>query len=125
MIDHRPLFGLGGNVPSGMVDGYDGPVSEMFEQCRALMESMMSGAGSWMGGMMPMGGWMMPVTLVWLAVLVVAGAAIAWLVLRGRGAETKPDARQILDVRYARGELDRETYLSMRADVTNHASASR
>jgi len=99
-------------------------MTEMFEQCRALMETMMSGAGSWMGGMMPMGGGMMLVGLVWLALLVAAGAAIVWLILRGRGRQTDPNARQVLDVRYARGELDRETYLRMRADLTDHAPAA-
>jgi putative membrane protein len=100
-------------------------MTEMFEQCQAMMETMMSGAGSWMGGMMPMGGGLMLVGLVWLALLVAAGAAIVWLTLRGRGRQTDPKARQVLDVRYARGELDREMYLRMRADVTDHAPAAR
>ena len=96
----------------------------MFEQCRALMETMMSGAGSWMG-MMPMGGGMILIGLVWLILLVAATVLLAWLILRGRGPSTATDARQVLDVRYARGELDRETYLRMRADVTDHAPAAR
>jgi putative membrane protein len=100
-------------------------MTEMLEQCRALMESTMSGAGSWMGGMMPMGGWMMLVSLVWLGPLLAAIAAIVWLIARGRGPHTRPDARQVLDVRYARGELDRDTYLRMRADLAENASAAR
>jgi putative membrane protein len=101
-------------------------MTEMFEQCRALMETMVSGPGSWMGGMMPMGGGgMMLVGLVWLALLVAAGAAIVWLIIRGGGRSTDPDARQVLDVRYARGELDRETYLHMRADLADRAPAAR
>jgi len=81
----------------------------------------MSGAGSWMGGMMPMGGGMMLISLVWLALLLSAGAAIGWLIVRGRARQTDPNARQVLDVRYARGELDRETYLRTRDDLTGHA----
>lgn len=101
-------------------------MSEMFEQCRALMESMMSGAGSWMSGMMPMGGGMMLFGVVWVTTLLVAsGVAIAWLILRGRGRHTIIDPPQILDVRYARGELDRETYLRMRADLTDDALTAR
>jgi putative membrane protein len=103
----------------------------MLEQCRALMETMMSGAPSWMGGMMPLGGGMMPlgggmmlIGLVWLILLVAASVLIAWLVLRGRSPSTT-DARKVLGVRYARGELDRETYLRMRADLTDHAPAAR
>lgn len=100
-------------------------MSEMFEQCRALMETMMSGAGSWMGGMMPMGGGIILIGLVWLTLLVAATVLIAWLILRSRGPRAETDARQLLDVRYARGELDRETYVRMRADLTDHVPAAR
>jgi uncharacterized membrane protein len=100
-------------------------MSEMFEQCRALMESMTSGAGSWMGGMLPMGGGMILIGLVWLTLLTASGIAIAWLILRGRGRHTTNDARQVLDVRYARGDLDRDAYLRMRADLTDDAPAAR
>jgi putative membrane protein len=97
----------------------------MFEQCRALMQTMMSDAGPWMGGMMPMGGGMILIGLVWLILLVAATVFLAWLILRGRGPRTATDARQVLDVRDARGELDRETYVRMRADLTDHAPAAR
>jgi uncharacterized membrane protein len=100
-------------------------MSEMFEQCRALMETMMSGAGSWMGGRMPLGGGMVLIGLVWLTLLTASGIVIAWLILRGRGRHNTNDARQVLDVRYARGELDREAYLGMRADLTDDAPAAR
>ena len=76
------------------------------------MESTMSGAGSWMGGMMPMGGWMMLVSLVWLGPLLAAIAAIVWLIAHGRGSQTRPDARQVFDVRYARGELTQRAGMS-------------
>lgn len=97
----------------------------MFEQCRALMETMMSDAESWMGGMMPMGGGMILIGLVCLTLLAAAVVLIAWLILRGPGRGTDTDARQVLDVRYARGELDRETYLGMRADLTDDTPAAR
>jgi len=85
----------------------------------------MSRAGSWMGGMMPMGGGMMIIGLAWLVLLLAVGAAIVWLIVRGRGRQTDRDARQVLDVRYAGGELDRETYLRRRDDLAGHAPASR
>ena len=75
--------------------------------------------------MMPMGGGMMLLSFVWLALLPAAGAAIVWLIVHGRARQTDPDARQVLDVQYARGELDRETYLRMRDDLTGHAPAAR
>jgi mono/diheme cytochrome c family protein/uncharacterized membrane protein len=82
--------------------------------------------GRWRDGP---GGWPLGVGLVWLAVvlvvvvLVVAG--IAWIV---RSASSSPPpssasaaasspAREILDHRYARGELSREDYLRMRDDL--------
>jgi uncharacterized membrane protein len=102
-------------------------MSEMLEQCRAMMEAMMSGVGSSMGGMMPMGGGMdfamVLVSLAWLVLLAVA-VAVAWLILHGRGRPAEPDSRRILDVRYARGELDRETFLVMRADLKDSAPAT-
>lgn len=100
-------------------------MNEMLEQCRALMETMMSGGGSWMGGMMPMSGGMMLIDRVWLAVLVATIVLLTWLLLRGREPRTDTDARHVLDIRYVSGELDPETYLRMRADLTDHAPAAR
>lgn len=99
-------------------------MSQMFEQCQALMLSMMSGAGSWMSGMMPMGGGMV-LAFVSLALLVGSGIAIVWLILGGRGRHINADARHVLDVRYARGELDRDAYLRMRSDLADRAAATR
>lgn len=46
--------------------------------------------------------------------------------LHGQGRRTGADAApQVLDLRYARGELDRETYLRMRGDLTDQAPAAR
>lgn len=98
----------------------------MLEQCRAMMEAMWEGgASSSMDGMMPMGGamggGMLLVALVWVALLVAVGLAIGWLVFRRRPRQAGSAAHDALDVRYARGELDRETYLGMRSDLTDQA----
>lgn len=94
----------------------------MLEQCRAMMEAMWGGgASSSMGGMMPMGSAMLLVALAWIALLVAVGLAIGWLVLRRRPRQAGSEARDALDVRYARGELDRDTYLHMRSDLTDPA----
>lgn len=60
----------------------------------------------WGGGWVWLWGTLMMVT--WIAVI--AGAA--WLVLRSRdgGSADRGRARQILDERYARGELDSDEY---------------
>jgi putative membrane protein len=77
-------------------------------------------------GMMPMGGMggMLVFGLLWLIVL----AALATLLLVGaislwrrrQPAATSaptPSAQEILDRRYAAGELDRETYVQIRSDI--------
>ena len=54
--------------------------------------------------------------LVWLIpVVLLVGVLYA---LRGRGP-CAPTARDILEARYARGEIDRETFLKQRADLSN------
>ena len=73
------------------------------------------GWGSGWGGMI-FGPLMM---IAWLAVLV---AVVVWIVrwLGGGGAGgVKPErtAREILDERYARGDIDREEYLRRRQDI--------
>ena len=60
-------------------------------------------------------GWGM--VLVWLApILLVAGIVYA---LRGRNGAPGRTALDILEARYARGEIDRETFLKQRADLTD------
>jgi putative membrane protein len=77
-----------------------------------------------------MAGWMMNgmgvFGLVWLlvslALLVLIVVAVVWLIVRLRadsraiGARGS-GARNELDARYARGEVDRDTYLQMRRDL--------
>lgn len=79
----------------------------------------MSEYGWGMGGFGLWGGLMM--VLVWGALIVLVVAIAKWL-LGGRAAHT-PHARSgnsaqdILDERYARGEIDREEYLQRREDL--------
>jgi putative membrane protein len=84
------------------------------------MHQMMGGMG---GGMMG-GGFMwfwvvMVVLMVVVVALLVAGAIwLARTLTRPSNASSGPGpARAELDLRYARGELDREEYLQRRADL--------
>ena len=56
--------------------------------------------------------------LFWIAVVVLLVAAVRWLmgVSTGGGPGQSPGAREILDRRYARGELTREEYEATRRD---------
>lgn len=63
------------------------------------------------GGQMQWLGWIMMVG--WLALLAAAVAAGIYLVTRSRrvaGPAPGPGARQILDARFARGEIDSDEY---------------
>ena len=65
--------------------------------------------------------------LFWVLVLLAVAALIRWLALppgtgvregkRGRSAPERDDALEILEERYARGEIDREEFLQKRADL--------
>lgn len=68
--------------------------------------------GSW-GGF----GWLWMV-LWWALIIAAIVALVRWL--SARGTEDEQPARKALDLlkeRYARGELDRETYEKMRRDL--------
>jgi putative membrane protein len=75
----------------------------------------------WQAGM---GWWMIIPALFWIALLV----AIIWGVARltsGRGAPQAPPgstAEEILRQRYARGEIDAQTYEEMRSRITGDRS---
>ncbi len=67
------------------------------------------GTGAWMGPAV------MGVTgvLVWILLLAGAVALLRWSFPRGRD-QRSPDARETLDERFARGEIDAEEYGSRR-----------
>jgi putative membrane protein len=81
----------------------------------------------WYSGGMAMGAWL-SMGIFWLALLVLAG----WLVVQllpargqptdGEGTESPED---ILDRRFARGELDEHTYAVQRTALTAHRGSSR
>ena len=60
--------------------------------------------------------------LFFFGLMVVGIALLVWLWRRSSGtsspdASEKPSARQLLEVRYARGEIAREEFLSVREDL--------
>jgi putative membrane protein len=65
------------------------------------------------------GGWMGPVVmgvtgvLVWILLLAGAVALLRWSRPAGRTKRT-PDAREVLDDRFARGEIDADDYAARR-----------
>jgi putative membrane protein len=95
-------------------------MQQMFEQCMAMMGSMM-GSGMMSGGMMGSG---MMGTMLWLVVggtlfliaLVVAGAVLLLRALSHRMNTTQQQPLRLLQERFARGELDAEEY-QQRLDV--------
>lgn len=105
-------------------------MNEMLEQCRAMMDAMSGFMGTshstGMSGMMPMGGVMGP--SIWLfgllsvALLAAVGVGVGWLLFARSRHRGDTDARHLLDSRYVRGELDRDTYLRMRSDLADAPS---
>ena len=80
------------------------------------------------GGYGWMSGWMGPVLglsvlLWWVLAVVLLVAVLRWLRTGPRGGDTAsgatgPDARQVLDVRFARGEIDADEYGERRRLLT-------
>jgi len=67
-------------------------------------------------------GWMMfggaHMLIFWLVVLLLIVALLRWLRKDSDGEGSKDRTpRELLDERYARGEIDRETYLRMKEDL--------
>ncbi len=91
----------------------------MVEQCTEMMRmmggSMMSGT---MGGMMGTGMLMMLGMLLLWTLLIVALVLVLQRFMTGRGSRaTSLATQEILQQRYARGELDREEYERYLADL--------
>ena len=72
--------------------------------------NMWGGGGMWLGPL-----WM----IVWLGVLVaIIVVLVRWLGGTGWGVDRSVrNARDILDDRYARGEIDREEYMKRKHDI--------
>ncbi|MDH5557169.1 MAG: SHOCT domain-containing protein [Alphaproteobacteria bacterium] len=88
------------NAPAGYEGGY----------------GWMHGDGGWMG--MGLQG------LFWILILIAVVWVIVWASRMAggpqpgkTGAEERPSAMDILDERYARGEIDREDYMARKADL--------
>ncbi len=83
------------------------------------------GMGSGMGGGIGWGGMVLgPLLIIVLLVLLVALTVPFMRSLGTRGDASgppAPGARDILDARYARGEIDREEYLRRRQDISGEA----
>jgi putative membrane protein len=70
------------------------------------------------------GGWMGPfMMIVWLIILALAVAAVVWFVRSTTQTSTYPPrigqsrGLEVLEERYARGEINREEYLQKKADI--------
>lgn len=75
---------------------------------------MNNGYGAWM-----MGGMGLLSILFWIVIIVGAVLIVRWLTARdGPGKSSPPvSALDILKMRYAKGEIDKETYQSMKRDI--------
>jgi len=81
-----------------------------------MMDMMNDGSGWWwMGGTM----WFFPL-LFWILVIAGVVLVVRWLADRGSQASAPPtdSAIEILKKRYARGEIDRETFERMKRDIS-------
>lgn len=75
---------------------------------------------------MAAGGWIF-MTVFWVALIALVVWAVAALFPRGRNDDgvRRDSPEDILDRRYARGELDAEDYRRMREDLRGRDSAGR
>lgn len=99
------------------------PTPEMLEHCRAMMHADGTGAHDTFGGMLPMGAGMLLAGLLWLAVVI--SLTVVWFLQRRGSVGRDTEARRSLDLRYAQGQVDRDTYPRMRADLADGASGAR
>jgi putative membrane protein len=84
-------------------------MQQMFEQCMAMMGSMM-GSGMMGSGMMGTMLWLVVGGTLFLIALVVAGAVLLLRALSHRMNTTQQQPLRLLQERFARGELDAEEY---------------
>ncbi len=77
-------------------------------------DDMMNGMDGMMGGM---GGWMWLLLLLAAVVVIVAVVAIVRAAGGGRRTDADLSPRELLDRRYAQGDLPREEYLQRRDDL--------
>ena len=75
---------------------------------------------------MAAGGWIV-MTVLWVVVIGLVVWAVAALFPRGRGhdEERRETPEDILDRRFARGDLDAETYREMREELRGRAGVRR
>ena len=75
---------------------------------------------------MAAGGWIF-MTLFWIALIALIVWAVAALFPRGQERERRPQEtpQEILDRRFARGEIDADTYQSMRDQLNAPATTAR
>lgn len=79
-----------------------------------MMDMMNSAAGGWMMG----GMWLLSI-LFWLLIIAGVVLIVRWLMARD-GQGKRPPAESplvILKTRYVRGEIDKETYETMKRDI--------
>lgn len=75
---------------------------------------MNNGAGGWMVG----GMWLLPI-LFWILIIAGVVLIVRWLTARDGQEKTSTPASPlaILKTRYAKGEIDRETFETMKRDI--------
>jgi putative membrane protein len=77
------------------------------------LSSMMAGMGPWEHGGGPWGAWMLLPLLLWVSFFgLVAWGALRVFSVRQGGGRTADSAEEVLRERFARGEVDVETYES-------------
>lgn len=79
---------------------------------------MMDGIGGFTGGWGPGFGWIFMI-LFWGLIILGIIAVVKWLTgtTGGTGSSPPKSARQILDERYARGEIDQQEYEQKKRDL--------
>ena len=95
-----------------------------------MWQNMPYGHGGGYGWMHGDGGWlgMGLHSLLWILAIAAIVAVVVWAVRAGGGARpgahpgareggARPTALEVLDERYARGEIDREDYLARKGDL--------